>query len=67
MIKKPPQIATKRADKVMVRLHDEGMRKMLKVRAATHERTLNAEIVYLLKRGLVAEAALVQPTSEALA
>lgn len=45
------------ADRFIVRFHDEGMRKTLKVRAASNERTLNAEIVYLIKRGLQAEQA----------
>lgn len=45
------------ADRFIVRFHDEGMRKTLKVRAARNERTLNAEILYLLKRGLQSEQA----------
>lgn len=42
-------------DKYILRFKDEGMRKRLKVRAAMNERTLNAEITYLLKKGLEAE------------
>lgn len=48
--------APQQADKVMVRFHDDGLRKQLKVRAAQNERTLNAEINYLIKLGLSAEA-----------
>lgn len=43
------------ADKYILRLHDEGLRKELKVRAAQNERTLNAEILHLIKRGMQAE------------
>ena len=52
--KKPSPSAA--PDKVMVRMHDEGLRKMLKIRAVNNERTLNAEIIYLVKKGLSAEA-----------
>lgn len=44
------------SDKYLLRLHDEGLRKQLKVRAAMNERTLNAEILYLIKRGIEAES-----------
>jgi plasmid stability protein len=43
------------SDKYMLRLHDDGLRKKLKVRAAQNERTLNGEILFLIKRGLRAE------------
>jgi len=44
------------SDKVMLRMHDAGLRKHIKVRAAMNERTMNAEILFLIKRGLEAEA-----------
>lgn len=53
-IENPPSPSDK-ADKFILRLHDDGMRKRLKVRAAQNERTLNAEIIYLIKRGLESE------------
>lgn len=43
------------ADKFMLRLRDDGMRKELKVRAAMNDRSLNGEILYLIKRGLASE------------
>ncbi len=43
------------ADKYILRFSDEGLRKQLKIRAAQNERTLNAEITYLIKRGLESE------------
>jgi plasmid stability protein len=43
------------ADKFILRFDAGGLRKALKVRAAQNERTLNAEILYLIKRGLTAE------------
>ncbi len=45
------------ADKFLMRFHQDGLRKELKVRAAQNERTLNAEILYLIKRGLDTERA----------
>ena len=39
-------------DKFILRFNVEGLRKQLKVRAAENERSLNAEILYLIKRGL---------------
>ena len=51
---KPPSDA---ADKFMLRFHTDGLRKKIKVRAAENERTLNAEILYLIKRGLASEKA----------
>lgn len=49
---KPPNDT---CDRFIVRFNVDGLRKELKVRAAENERTLNAEILYLIKRGLVAE------------
>ncbi|MDP4076248.1 Arc family DNA-binding protein [Acidovorax sp. A1169] len=43
------------SDKFLLRLHADGLRKQLKIRAAENERTLNAEILYLIKLGLRAE------------
>lgn len=51
--KQPPPSAT--CDKFILRFSVDGLRKDLKVRAAENERTLNAEILYLIKRGLRAE------------
>lgn len=45
------------ADKFLMRFNQDGLRKELKVRAAQNERTLNAEILYLIKRGLETEQA----------
>lgn len=50
--KKPPSDT---CDKFILRFNVDGLRKQLKVRAAENERTLNAEILYLIKRGLAAE------------
>lgn len=47
--------ASQSGDKFILRFHDPGMRKSLKVRAAQNERTLNAEILFLLKKGLEAD------------
>ena len=55
MTKQPPPSVT--ADKFLMRFNQDGLRKELKVRAAQNERTLNAEILYLIKRGLAAEQA----------
>lgn len=52
----PTSTSRKPSDKFMLRLHDDGLRKRIKVRAAQNERTLNAEILYLIKRGLEADA-----------
>lgn len=49
---KPPSDT---CDKFILRFNVDGLRKQLKVRAAENERTLNAEILYLIKRGLAAE------------
>lgn len=55
MEKQLPPSAT--ADKFMLRFNQDGLRKELKVRAARNERTLNAETLYLIKRGLEVEQA----------
>lgn len=52
---RPEPDRSKSADKFILRMHDDGLRRHLKIRAAQNERTLNAEIVYLVKRGLSAE------------
>lgn len=49
---KPPSAL---ADKFMLRFNPDGLRKQLKIRAAENERTLNGEIMHLIKRGLQAE------------
>jgi plasmid stability protein len=49
---KPPSDT---CDRFILRFNVEGLRKDLKVRAAKNERTLNAEILYLIKRGLESE------------
>lgn len=43
------------ADKYILRFSEEGLRKQLKVRAAQNDRSLNAEITYLIKRGMESE------------
>ena len=43
------------SDKVMLRFNQDGLRKQLKIRAAENERSLNGEIMYLIKCGLQAE------------
>lgn len=53
--KQQPPSAT--ADKFLMRFHQDGLRKELKLRAVQNERTLNAEIIYLVKRGLETEKA----------
>lgn len=45
------------AGNFLLRFYPDGLRKELKVRAAQNERTLNAEVLYLIKRGLEAEQA----------
>lgn len=47
-------------DRFILRFDVDGLRKQLKVRAAQNERTLNAEILHLIKRGLEAD----QPQGE---
>ncbi len=42
------------ADKLMIRL-PEGLRKLIKIAAAKNERTMNAEVIYHLKRAYGAE------------
>ena len=49
------------ADKYMLRFHTDGMRKQIKARAALNERTLNAEILFLIKRGLETEQSRTKP------
>lgn len=49
---KPP---SETCDKFILRFNVDGLRKELKVRAAMNERSLNAEILYLIKRGIAAE------------
>lgn len=56
---------SEQSDKYVLRLHDEGLRKQLKVRAAQNDRTLNGEILYLIKRGLRAEEQTQQPAGVA--
>lgn len=53
--KQPSLIATR--DKFILSFNVDGLRKELKVRAAENERSLNAEIMYLVKRGLQSEQA----------
>ena len=50
-----PAAPSDQADKFMLRLQNDGLRKQLKIRAIENERSLNAEILYLIKRGLKAE------------
>lgn len=48
---------SEQADKFMLRLQNDGLRKQLKIRAIENERTLNAEILYLVKLGLKTDQA----------
>ena len=57
--KKAPPHST--CDKFILRFNVEGLRRDLKLRAAQNERTLNAEIIFLIKRGLQAEGAKTAP------
>lgn len=41
-------------DKFMLRFSTDGLRKQLKVRAAENDRSLNGEILHLIKLGLQA-------------
>lgn len=41
-------------DKYVLRFHSEDQRAELKARAALNRRTLNAELLYLIKRGMEA-------------
>jgi len=43
------------ADKLMIRLPD-GLRKKIKVSAAENERTMNAEVIYHLRRAYGVQA-----------
>ncbi len=56
MTSTPEKAPSDAADKYMLRFHTDGLRKTIKARAALNERTLNAEILYLIKRGLEVEA-----------
>ena len=47
----PPALKTQ----FVLRFHEGELRKELKVRAAKNERSLNSEILYLIKRGMAAE------------
>lgn len=49
---KPPSDT---CDKFILRFNVDGLRKEIKVRAAHNERSMNAEILYLIKRGMAAE------------
>lgn len=51
--KQSPPSAT--CDKFLLRFNVDDLRKNLKVRATENERTMNAEILYLIKRGLQAD------------
>jgi plasmid stability protein len=42
------------ADRFMLRFHDDGQRTALKQRAAQNKRSLNAEILYLIEKGVQA-------------
>lgn len=51
--KTPPPSAT--CDRFLLRFNVDGLRKELKIRAAQNERSLNGEILHLIKRGLEAD------------
>ena len=50
-----PKAPSDTCDKFILRFNVDGLRKTLKIRAAENERTLNAEILYLIKRGMKSE------------
>lgn len=49
------QPRSKAVEQFVVRFNADGLRRELKVRAAMNERTLNSEILHLIKLGLAAE------------
>lgn len=51
----PPGAQPASKSQFMLRFPDGEIRKELKVRAAKNERSLNSEILYLIKRGLSVE------------
>jgi len=51
----PPGAQPASKAQFMLRFPDGEIRKELKVRAAKNERSLNSEILYLIKRGLSVE------------
>lgn len=51
----PPGAQPAPKTQFVLRFPDGAIRKELKVRAAKNERSLNSEILYLIKRGLAAE------------
>lgn len=48
-------ICVERKDQFVLRFPESGMRKEIKARAAMNERSMNAELIYLIKRGQAAE------------
>lgn len=42
------------ADRFIVRFHSDGQRQALKQRAAENKRSLNAEILFLIEKGIEA-------------
>lgn len=50
-----PKYPSETCDKFMLRFNADGMRQELKERAAKNERSLNGELLYLVKLGLKAE------------
>lgn len=42
------------ADRFILRFHEDGLRDALKQRAAQNKRSLNAEILYLIEKGVQA-------------
>ena len=43
--------AAAKSEQYVLRFSEQGMRKAIKASAAINERSMNAEIIYLIKRG----------------
>lgn len=47
-----------------LRFYDEALRRQVRIRAAQNDRTLNSEILFLIKRGIVADAQQMQGVTQ---
>lgn len=54
-MRRPAQIANDEKDRFIVRFHEEGKRNILKDAARQSGRSLNSELLYLIKRGFEVE------------
>ncbi|MCD2163823.1 Arc family DNA-binding protein [Comamonas koreensis] len=48
-------VGLERKDQFVLRFPESNMRKEIKARAAMNERSMNAELIYLIKRGQAEE------------